>query len=165
MVDISHIGVPLKVKDAAHAVRILKALVEKGEKLLSATTKGPWWTELRCNMNYVGTGNYHTGDRKEVILASEPEEGSNLQDGGIPEEKDADFIAASRSLVPALVEGAKAALEDWAKEENIFQKLKALKSGFDLDHWDKLEKKADLILILAQAYAPGMEEAGMEVPE
>lgn len=107
----------MKIKDPAHAVRVLKALVEQGPKFIEHDV----W--LLC--------------------------------------------AYSAPLVPALVEGAKAMLSRWEAISEKHQKY------FD-DGGDKLlgefwagrkEEANGFIVINAQAYAPGMKEAGMTVPK
>lgn len=84
----------MNIKDPAHAVRVLEALVEQGAK---------------------------------IDLEFYPSTAESMQD--------------------ALVEGAKAVLEMWYMWK---------RPDTSCDYW---------VIALAQAYAPRMLEAGMEVPE
>jgi len=132
-----------KIKDPAHAVRVLESLVERGEELLMGLSDGPWYWQ---NGSLQSSGEYDVLAKPTHFLHDRP------------------MLAQGRSLVPALVEGAKAVLDEYRKVYIlVFDKATA----DDMAHINQADEEAKekMLVALAQAYAPRMKEAGMEVPE
>ncbi|KKM94184.1 hypothetical protein LCGC14_1200900 [marine sediment metagenome] len=104
---------PEKIKDHAHAVRVLEALVEQGKTGMH----GMYWKQ--------------TGEKTGVIK--------------------------NHLWFDALAEGAKAVLDEYKKvhgERHGSTERGIIYYGYRI-----------AVIVLAQAYAPRMIEAGMEVPE
>lgn len=133
----------MKIEDAGHAVRVLEALVEQGDKTILEASTGPWFIE--CNG---WLSQRLPGPSAKGLGAAVTDEELSKGDGNL--------IAASRSLVPALVEGAKAVLD----------RYRTTKMGIGNDPLSARLQEAEFnIFYLAKAYAPRMAEAGMKVPE
>ena len=148
----------MKVQDAAHGVRILKALVEQVEKLTKKATWGAWFY-FEATAGH-GRALSHISSRSRMVLKSGPD--------GMPTKPNCVLIAASRSLVPALVEGATAALEELRtaeEEEEITRGIQGT-PAWELGRVEGCHTQAKRsVIAAAQAAAPRMEEAGMEVPD
>ncbi len=105
-----------KIKDPAHAVRVLEALVEQGDRIEELTA------QLSIKDCSPGLWRMRAG------------------------------------MFSALVEGAKAVLGEWERIGELYADDLLVKDGY------MLNGQALLLVVLAQAYAPRMAEAGMEVP-
>ena len=140
----------MKITDAAHAVRVLEALVEQGDEMMGHISPGPWKADIEGSGP--PDGQWRIIDAPEITVAT-------VFQHGFFESKDFNpkFVAASRSLVPALVEGAKAVLKFGNQTETIID-------GDEVNLLSNFQAQ-NFVIALAQAYAPRMAEAGMEVPE
>lgn len=136
------------VKDAAHAVRILEALVEQGENMHLGSSDGPWallhTPQDEANPE-AGMLETHINNAKGETIGYFGEWNNEI---------DSRLAAIAPSLVPALVEGAKAVLRSCGKVPEFGPMNEAYNSGKEIG-----------LLALAGACAPRMAEAGMEVPE
>lgn len=153
----------MKITDTAHDVRFLGALVDQGGKISLGGTPGPWERRFEKSACAEIQNKYGVGS---------PNEASVFGVATTPSVIDAEFIAASRSLVPALVEGAKAILQRWKELQH--KKMMELPHVDEKDNrqwnlwnqaWDiRYETHRNAMHDLAKAYKPWMIEAGMEVP-
>jgi len=126
-----------EIKDVSEALRWLNLLVEEGERLLINTTLGPWsWVK---NKVLIGKNN--------VDILEVPEK--SIWGG------DEEFMASSRSLVPAMVAGAKTVLETYT--DLVATDANSPITGNLKYHIMSQEK---LLIVLVQAYAPAMMELG-----
>ncbi len=116
----------MKIKDPAHAVRVLESLVEQGEKVIHGPFPHAPFVPSRQPVSSYGDDNLER------------------------------FNKLALSLIPALVEGAKAVLAIYKNPLLIPEKdfFRGIQSARD-----------EMIYALAQAYVLRMAEAGMEVPE
>jgi len=138
----------MNITDPAHAKRVLEALVEQGEKIIQKASDGPWICDQKFRPVITGFRDYEVADSNSW--------------------EDVPLIASSRSLVPALVEGAKKAL---ARLQNAVNVEFSVSRDDDCEDHEKelwlivLQESKEWVVDLAQAYAPRMKECGMEVPE
>ncbi len=151
----------VEIKEPAHAVRVLEALVEQGEKIMEPLLF-PW--DYKFGPFYIDDEVRKREECWDGVTYPAPKEAygyvrniSRIEvangDFSLVEKGNGEFMASSTHLVPALVEGAKAVLKEHKEISS------------DAADWETLGGAERVVLSLAQAYAPRMVEAGMEVPK
>jgi len=88
-----------EITEIPEALRLLNELVRRGEEMLDDATKGPWEANDRDIVSEQGVV---LAETKDVLIATKKGNGR--------------LIAASRSLVPAIVAQAKALIETWNRD-------------------------------------------------
>jgi hypothetical protein len=142
----------MKITGPAHAVRVLESLVEQGEKMIKDAHPGPFaGITIAANEIQIYRGREYLG-QGGIVLATIP----NITHQWAT----ANLFKTSGSLIPALVEGAKAALKEHEQIDYVKRDDSLSEVG---KSWHEMSSK--YVIILAKAYAPRMTEAGMEVPE
>ncbi len=149
-----------KPDDAAHAVRCLESWVKQGEELFRLATKGPWISE-KSEMPPIKFGSLGT-DRwiGECFIYDEKQFSDSLRYGDKNAVINGNFVAKSRSLVPALIEGIKMVLKELEAIKGMIKK-----QPYVLRWIERLVQTQQIATTLAQAYAPHMAEAGFEIPK
>lgn len=127
------------------AVAVLEAVRDHGGKLLEGVAPGPWEAAPSGGLDVPMMVWGADGD----ALVNHSMAGKVYLD---PE--NATFIAASRSLVPAMVEGARMALEEW----------KAGQLYSDTQVWPTMAQ-TKMFCALASAYSPVAVELNWIEPE
>ena len=131
------------------ALKLLNTLVERGGDLILGTMAGPW---------------EYKGDR--IITRESTPENVLVFDTWF--DRDAHLAAASRSLVPAMVKGARAVLDEWETLRVEQQAQVHVITDLPLDkahQWDiKCQKElwhhGKYLIALANAYRPALVELG-----
>ncbi len=128
-----------------HALICLKSWIEQGEKLIEESSSGPWTAELKKKSTEYGQDSVWINRHMNVMIADVVR--GKLQGNGA-------LIAASRSLVPGLIDGMKM----------LLKKYRLTAKEFGLDHIATRVLRR-VILDVARSYEPRMVEAGFLVPD